>query len=30
VTTGQEIYNEGAVACYKTRVEGDDILVEIG
>ncbi len=30
VTSGQEIYNEGAVACYKTCVEGDDIVVEIG
>jgi nitrite reductase (NADH) small subunit len=29
VTTGQEIYNEGAVCSYRTRVEGDDIIVEI-
>lgn len=28
VTTGKEIYNEGEVPSFKTRVDGDDIVVE--
>jgi hypothetical protein len=28
VCTGKEIYNEGEVASYRTRVDGDDIIVE--
>ncbi|MCC6808012.1 MAG: Rieske 2Fe-2S domain-containing protein [Deltaproteobacteria bacterium] len=29
VTTGKEVYGEGEVACYKTRVEGDDVVAEV-